>query len=242
MRLSAPIFRLKRQAKLLSRTQDIPLHQALNQIAISEGYNAWSHLAASATPTSLSPCSLSEAILTELAEGDMLLLAARPGHGKTLAGLEIAATAHRKGRNGLFFTLDYHEQDVVRRLSQITDTANVATDKVVIDTSDEICADHIIRRLSRMSGPSVAVIDYLQLLDQRRCTPELDTQLAQLQRHVQTSGDIVVVISQIDRSFEASGKDLPDLNDVRLPNPVDLSRFTRTCFLHDGSVNYSRVA
>lgn len=237
MRLSAPIFRLKRHAKLLSRAQGIPLHQALNQIAASEGYNAWSHLAASAAPPPLA-----ETILTELAEGDILLLAARPGHGKTLAGLEIAATAHRKGRNGLFFTLDYHEQDVVRHLRQITDPANIAPDAVTIDTSDEICADHIIRRLSRMPGPSVAVVDYLQLLDQRRSTPELDTQLAHLQRHAQTSGDIIVAISQIDRSFEASGKDLPGLNDVRLPNPVDLSRFTRTCFLHDGAVKFSRAA
>jgi len=38
----------------------------------------------------------------------------------------------------------------------------------------------------------------------------------------------------IDRAFEMSGKPLPDLSDIRLPNPVDLGRFTRTCFLHDG--------
>ena len=33
MRLSAPIFRLKRQAKLLAREAGIPLHQALDRVS-----------------------------------------------------------------------------------------------------------------------------------------------------------------------------------------------------------------
>ncbi len=234
MRLSAPIFRLKRQAKLLSRDQNIPLHQALDRVAIGEGFKAWSHLAAAAPAPALS-----ETILDGLSGGDMLLLAARPGHGKTLAGLEIAATAHRRRMNGLFFTLDYTKGDVAERLQAISGPAHVATDTVEIDTSDEVCADHIITRMRAAHGASVAVIDYLQLLDQRRSTPDLDQQLASLKQHVDTSGDIIVAISQIDRSFEISEKSLPDLSDIRLPNPADLGRFTRTCFLHDGVVEFS---
>lgn len=230
MRLSAPIFRLKRQAKLLSRNQNIPLHQALDRVAVSEGYKRWSHLAAAApSPT------LSETILNGLAGGDMLLLGARPGHGKTLAGLEIAAAAHRRQMNGLFFTLDYTRADVTERLQTISG----ASDRVEVDTSDEICADHIIKRLGQAQGASIAVIDYLQLLDQRRSTPDLDRQLAALKQRAVKSGDIIVAISQIDRSFESSGKSLPDLSDIRLPNPVQLDRFTRTCFLHNGEAVFS---
>ena len=40
MKLSAPIFRLKRQARLLSREAQIPLHQALDQVAREEGFEA----------------------------------------------------------------------------------------------------------------------------------------------------------------------------------------------------------
>lgn len=236
MRLSAPIFRLKRQARLLSRDQNIPLHQALDRVAVGEGFQRWSHLASAAPAPALS-----ETILGGLSGGDMLLLAARPGHGKTLAGLEIAATAHRRRMNGLFFTLDYTKGDVAARLQAISGARHVAADTVEIDTSDEICADHIIARLGRMHGASIAVIDYLQLLDQRRSTPDLDQQLASLKHYVKTSGDIIVAISQIDRAFEASGKALPDLSDIRLPNPVDLDRFTRTCFLHDGVVEFSNA-
>jgi len=229
MRLSAPIFRLKRQARLLSRDQNIPLHQALDRIAVSEGFQRWSHLSAAApTPA------IAETILSRLSEGDMALLAARPGHGKTLAGLEIAATAHRRQMNGLFFTLDYTRADVAAHLRRISGAPHAAPDTVQIDTSDEICADHVISRLRKTHGASIAVVDYLQLLDQRRSTPDLDQQLAALKHHAETSGDIIIAISQIDRAFEMSGKPLPDLSDIRLPNPVDLGRFTRTCFLHDG--------
>ncbi len=232
MRLSAPIFRLKRQAKRLSRDQNIPLHQALDRIAIGEGFQRWSHLSAAAPGPALA-----ETILNGLSGGDMALLAARPGHGKTMAGLEIAATAHRRRMNGLFFTLDYTKTEVASRLQ----TISAAPDRVEVDDSDEICADHIIKRLMRAHGASIAVIDYLQLLDQRRSTPVLDQQLEAMKQYAERSGDIIVAISQIDRAFESSGKSLPDLSDVRLPNPVDLSRFTRTCFLHDGVAEFGEA-
>ena len=44
MNLSAPINELKRKAKLLRRSEDIPLNQALNRIAQEEGYTSWSLL------------------------------------------------------------------------------------------------------------------------------------------------------------------------------------------------------
>jgi hypothetical protein len=44
MSLSAPIYVLKRKAKLLSREADIPLNQALNRIAKNEGFDSWSLL------------------------------------------------------------------------------------------------------------------------------------------------------------------------------------------------------
>jgi len=46
MSLSAPIFRLKRRAKLLSREAGIPLNQALDRVAKDEGFQSWSLLVA----------------------------------------------------------------------------------------------------------------------------------------------------------------------------------------------------
>lgn len=39
--LSAPIYELKRKAKLLRRKEGIPLHQALCRVAKQEGYTSW---------------------------------------------------------------------------------------------------------------------------------------------------------------------------------------------------------
>ncbi len=46
MKLSAPLYHLKRKARLLSRSENIPLHQALDRVARQEGFDGWSLLAA----------------------------------------------------------------------------------------------------------------------------------------------------------------------------------------------------
>ena len=97
-------------------------------------------------------------------------------------------------------------------------------------------------RWTRSRGPegSLAAIDYLQLLAQKRSHPDLAIQVAQLREGARRQGLIVVAVSQIDRAFDLSGRSMPGLPDVRLPNPADLSCFTATCFLQDGRVDISR--
>ena len=233
MRLSAPIYRLKRQAKFLARDHDIPLHQALDRIAVAEGFRAWSHLASkSSNPRP------AENILAKLDAGDMLLVGARPGHGKTLLGLELAALAAQHGRKGFFFTLDYNEADVLAAFKSIGWDHATLANAVIIDTSDDITADYIIDRLGRAADHAIVVVDYLQLLDQVRSKPDLETQMRTLRNHAKAEGAIVVMISQVDRSFELMGKAMPDVTDVRLPNALDLTLFDKTCFLHNGEIQF----
>ena len=231
MRFSHPIFRLKRQARLLSREENIPLNKALDRIAAAEGFKSWSHLA-----TNASTGRPAGAMLAQLSPGDLVLLGARPGHGKTLLGLELLAEATKAGRHGFFFTLDYSDADVIDRVRAIGIEPGAISSSITLDTSDGICADHIIAEMQVAPPHSVAVVDYLQLLDQRRQNPELAEQVATLKAFVQSAGHIVVLISQIDRAYDPEAKPLPDLTDVRLPNPVDLSLFSKSCFLHDGEI------
>lgn len=236
MRLSVPIFRLKRQAKLLAREREIPLSAALNQIAIGEGFRSWSHLSSS-VPHHRPASSL----ISHLIPGDLVLLGARPGHGKTLLGLELVVEAIRRGRPGFFFTLEYHDVDVLRRLRSLGVKPETINGSFTLDTSDDICADHVIARLRQAPSGAFAAIDYLQLLDQRRQNPELADQINALKAFAKASGSIIVVISQIDRSFDLRGKPLPELADVRLPNPLALTLFTKTCFMHEGEVRLETV-
>ncbi len=234
MQLSAPVYRLKRQARLLARQKGIALHAALDQLAAQEGFQNWSHLAATNARTGPAV-----QILPRLNPGDMILIGARPGEGKTLLGLELAARAQTIERTGFFFTLEYNERDVADRFSDLgLDPAGT----VIVDTSDDISAQYIINRLDRFSGPVLVVIDYLQLLDQKRSNQELDQQIAALAEYVRTKQVICAVISQIDRRFDHSGKATPDLSDIRLPNPLDLSRFDAVCFLNDGTIRIRAAA
>ena len=230
MRLSAPIYKLKSQAKRLARDEGIALHAALDRIATEQGFTSWSHLAASAQPGP------ADSVLHQLEPGDMLLVAARPGQGKTLLGLELALGAGSLGRKGVFFTLDYTRRDVDEHLARLPGQG-----EIVVDTSDEICAAYITDRLTRLDTPALAVIDYLQILDQRRETPPLADQLAALKAHARAAGAILAMISQVDRAFDPARGQLPGIMDIRMPNPFDPGLFDKACFLHDGQVRMGRV-
>jgi predicted ATP-dependent serine protease len=227
MRLSVPIHTLKRRAKLLARSEKIRLHKAQDRIAREEGFSAWSALSAR---SSTNPAS--SALLPWLAEGDMLLLGARQGQGKTLMGLQLLVDAARDGRRAVFFTLEYTDQEVMQRIP-LLDRGDVSHAPQIV-TSGDISADFIVRYLYGSPRGTVAVIDYLQILDQQRSKPSLSEQMQMLNAFAKESGVILGFISQIDRSFDPECDPLPDLDDVRLPNPIPAGIFSKACFLHAG--------
>ncbi len=237
MKLSAPIFKLKRRAKLIARNNSIPLNQALDQIARDEGFAKWSLLSAS-----MSSETLSKTVLSRLRGGDLLLLAGGPGHGKTRLALRLLLDAAREGRKALLFTLELTEQQARKHLKSLEADGVAVADGVQVFTSDEICADYIIQHMSGLEPDTIAVIDYLQLLDQQRSKPTLSEQLQALNEFAQRNSVVLGFITQIDRLFEAEGKRLPDIKDVRLPNFVDLGLFSKACFLHNGEAQLQDVA
>lgn len=237
MRLSAPIYQLKRRAKILAKDERIALHEALDRIAREEGFAGWSLLS-----SKFAMSSPSITVLSRLSGGDLLLLAARPGHGKTLLGLRLLLDAARQGRKAVFFTLEYTERETRDRIRSLEGDTHGFGDKLEIVTSDDISADFIIRHLSGLSAGTVAVIDYLQILDQQRSKPALSEQMLALRDFARKTGIVLGFISQIDRSFVPARKHIPDIRDIRLPNPIDLAIFSKACFLHNGEVDLQDVA
>lgn len=233
MKLSAPVYRLKRKARELSRKENIPLHRALDRIAIGEGFGAWSLLSAKSAEM-LSAAGL----LDRLAPGDLLLIGARPGHGKTLLSLQLAVEAMKAGRRAVFFTLEYTTSDVLGRFRALGAEPAQFEALFTFDDSDAINADHIMQVLADAPDGTLAIVDYLQLLDQRRGNPELGAQISALKAFARERGLILGFISQIDRSYDPATKPCPDLDDVRLPNPLDLSLFSKACFLNAGEVRF----
>lgn len=237
MKLSAPVYRLKRKARLLSRREKVPLHLALDRIAAEEGYASWSLLAAR-----LSAVAPAARLLARLSPGDLVLVGARPGHGKTLLSLELALEAMKAGRRSAFFSLEYAPRDIDEQFRAIgADFAHFRS-LFAFDTSDAISADYIVRALQGAPRGMLVVIDYLQALDHRRENPALEAQIQTLKAFAAHTGVIFVIISQIDRAYDAARKPCPDLADVRLSNPLDLSLFSKACFLNNGDVRFTAVA
>ncbi|MGV0820096.1 DNA helicase [Martelella sp. AMO21009] len=234
MKLSRPVYRLKHSARKLARAEDIPLNCALDRLAVQEGFESWSALAA-AVPSARSAGD----IYDKLAPGDLLLSAARPGQGKTLLALELALNAARAGHRAFFFSLEETVAGMVRHFRALNRTPDEG--RFVFDGSDRISADYVIARLAGAPAGTLAVIDYLQLLDQRRENPPLDEQVRLLRAHARHHGHIFVFVAQVDRRFEAMNRAFPTLSDLRLPNALDLGLFDKACFLNAGAVSYAET-
>ena len=141
----------------------------------NEGFASWSLLAArlSATPPAAR-------LFPHLTPGDLVLVGARPGQGKTLLSLGLAIEAMKSGHRSAFFTLEYTEKDVAGRFRAIgTDIAHF-DGLFKFDSSDAISADYIAQSLAEAPRGTLAVIDYLQLLDQKREKPDLTAQVRAL--------------------------------------------------------------
>ena len=180
-----------------------------------------------------------EKLFTRLNPGDLLLVGARPGQGKTLMSLELAVEAMKSGSRAIFFTLEYTKKDVLDRFHAIGAEYAQFKGLFEFDCSDAISADYIIKALASAPRGTMVIVDYLQLLDQKREKPDLAVQVRALQSFARDRGLTMVFISQIDRSYNPSNKPFPDLRDVRLPNALDLSLFNKSCFLNNGEVRFS---
>jgi len=232
MQLPLPIYKLKRLAKTNSRSDGIPLHAALDQVASQQGYANWSLLA-----RDYQNHTVAKKLLAGLIPGDLVLIAGRPGQGKTLLGIELAAKA-AADRHSHFFSLESTESEIADKLIETGNATTIQNQNFRIDVSDAICSHYICTQLCLAPHGTFVVVDYLQILDQRRQTPPLNTQLEELKNLASRKGLIMVLLSQVDRQFDVATKDFPGPEDIRMPNAFDLTAFTKCCFVNNGEVRF----
>lgn len=230
MKLSSPIHVLKGQAKELKRTESISMREALNKIAQREGYHSWSLLQAKHSDPF--PNSYNE-VLSFFNDGDLVLIGARPNMGKTsfTIGLLVQAIQQKKAKN-YYFTLAEVHRDVAGRIALYDETVGGDNKFLELDYSNDINAEYIINKTREsVSKGSLIIVDYLQLLDEKRTSPGLQEQVVQLREYAREVGCIVIFISQVRREVENQIDKTPTLEDIRLPNPLDLSLLNKVLLL-----------
>ncbi len=170
MKLSAPIHVLKSEAKSIKKSESLSMIDALNRVALREGYSSWSLL--QSKNSSPHPNTYSE-ILDYFKEGDLVLIGARPRMGKTSFTIGLLVQAiQRKFAPNYLFTLAEVKKDIANRIAIYDESIGNLGDHfehVGIDYSNDICADYIIDKTkSSIAKHSLIVVDYLQLLDEKR--------------------------------------------------------------------------
>lgn len=230
MTLSAPIYALKSQAKSLKKSTGISHAQALNTLAQKEGYATWSLLLAK--NKEIFPNTYSE-ILPLLNAGDLVLIGARPRIGKTIFMMGLAAQANTEKRAAVYiFTLVERAENIRKRLSRSTKKMDADAVICEIDCSDNIHADYIINSTEKTIQPgSFVLIDYLQVLDEKRTNPSLQEQINKLKYFAKTKRCIIILTSQIKRDIEDRPQQKPHIKDIRLPNPLDMQCFNKIFLL-----------
>lgn len=204
---------------------------ALDQMAMTEGFSSWS-LLQSKLKTRVPKTQ--EDVLGYLNPGDLLLVGARPGLGKTTVTLQTLLQAVREGRRCFFFSLEYTHRTFATKIANLGETIEELRSLLSYDFSDEISADYIIRETSKsVADESVIAVDYLQILDQNRRKPPIQTQIEALKHYAREKRCILIFISQIDRAFDQNDRERPSLADVRLPNPLDLGLFNKSIFVQE---------
>jgi len=236
MKIPLSLYQLKRRAKCLAQEHHVPLHEALDRVARREGYSRWSLL------VSKHPRLPVPEIFSRLNDHDMVILGARPGHGKTLLGIRLLLDAIKAGRKGIYFTLEWTGRETEKRIRALGGNIHCTAFLPTVVASDKISASFVIDYLKHFPHGSVILIDYLQLLDQQRHKPALSVQLRELRAHADETGSIIAFISQIDRTYQPEFKPVPDMKDLRLPNPIDPGVFTKAFFLHAGKLEAKNIA
>ncbi|RZF22305.1 DNA helicase [Halobacteriovorax vibrionivorans] len=231
MKLSSPIFVLKSHAKKLKKNQGITMSEALDLVARAEGFSSWSLLKSKSQE--VLPQEYSD-ILGYLNDGDLVLIGSRPGMGKTSFALGLFVQAINANHAKSFcFTLAHTHKEYAARIGTYDQTIGHNNERFELNYSDDISADYIIKATKNEVAPgSLIIVDYLQLLDEKRINPPLQTQVEKLKTFAKESGCIIIFISQIVRDVEDRIDKHPTVDDIRLPNPLDLNLMNKIILLY----------
>jgi len=184
-------------------------------------------------------------LLLGLHGSDMIIVAARPGMGKTSFCLNVALRAARSGYPVAIFSLEMSADQLVTRMlsseamldqqklrsgkigmeeiERLSKTANdLAGLPVFIDDTPGISAMEIrgkARRLKAEKGLGLVIVDYLQLMQSHKKVENRQQEVSEISRSMKALArelDVpVMALSQLSRAVEQTSDKKPALSHLR---------------------------
>ena len=182
-------------------------------------------------------------VITGLNRSDLILLAARPGMGKTSFALNIAKhVALKCKRKVAFFSLEMTKEQLASRLLSMEAlisgttlrTGKLSTDEWVrlieagdvlsktnmyLDDTPGINVPEIKAKLRRLKEVDLLIIDYLQLMSASRRIDNRVQEISEITRNLKILAKEfnvpVLTLSQLSRASEQRAEHKPQLSDLR---------------------------
>lgn len=190
-------------------------------------------------------------ILSGLNAPDLIILAARPGMGKTSLALNLARNISKAGHPVVFFSLEMSQEQLVDRLWSmesnvklfhiLTGQFNEEQEKALLDANGRLgelpifiddCASLSslefrtkARRLVAKEKVEFIIIDYLQLMTGATKTDNKNYEVSEISRSLKMVAKElnvpILALSQLNRSVEYRQDPVPQLSDLRDSGSVE---------------------
>lgn len=182
-------------------------------------------------------------VIMGLNRSDLILLAARPGMGKTSFSLNIASHVSIKEEMKVaFFSLEMTKEQLVSRMLStegLVPGQNLRTGKLnddewvrLIEAGDVLSKSHVYiddtpgitvpemkAKLRRLNGVDLVIIDYLQLMASAKRIDNRVQEISEITRNLKIMAkelDVpVITLSQLSRASEQRAEHRPLLSDLR---------------------------
>lgn len=182
-------------------------------------------------------------------KSDLIILAGRPGMGKTSAAIDFALTPALEGKKVLFFSLEMSSEQIVKRTQSIL--SHVDVQRVVnnslskdelrevvrhseklnkvpfyLDDTPAITVSELKRRAKKLQkevGLDLIIVDYLQLMKGDGQSREQEiSEISRGLKAIAKELDVpVIALSQLSRKCEERADKKPMLSDLRESGAIE---------------------
>ncbi len=207
-----------------------------------------------------------DGIITGLNRSDLLIIAARPGMGKTSFALNIVSNVARHNTDSeiVIFSLEMSKEQLVTRMlsseslveSEYLMKGNISGEQwvklaagaerisgmnVYLDDTAGITVPQMKAKLRRLKNPGLVIIDYLQLMNSGRRIDNRVNEISEITRQLKLMAkelDVpVITLSQLSRSVESRTDKRPILSDLRESGSIEQDADIVMFLYRDGYYN-----